>query len=260
MVQGNGCLSNWRKLNCGVPQGSILRPLLFIIYINDITTCCKFTNIVLFADDTNISSIGCKSEDIERDLNEIGSWLLANKFSLHLDKAVQLNLRASASNHQYSMNNCPVIIKQRCKYLGLNLDSELTFKFHIDYVKKRLGKQCGIICKLRHYVPRQLLIRYYKSSINSIIQYGILLYGCTKYSNLGKILSPTEKKFWSFFYFRNRRDHCEDLFQRHKMFSVFELHIYEMLKFVLRSIYQLHSEKYLNECQCDFAPQNFMIY
>ena len=44
------------------------------------------------------------------------------------------------------------------------LNSKLTFKFHIDYVKNRLGNQCGIFCKLRHYVPRQLLIRYYKSN------------------------------------------------------------------------------------------------
>ena len=124
-VQVNGCLSNWRKLKCGVPQGSILGPLLFIIYINDITACCKFTNIIMFADDTNISSIGSKPDDIETDLNEIGCWLLANKLFLNLDKTVQLNLSASASNHQYSMNNCPVIIKQRCKYLGLNLDSKL---------------------------------------------------------------------------------------------------------------------------------------
>ena len=161
----------------------------------------------------------------------------------------------------------------------------MTFKFHIDFVKKRLGKQCAIICKLRHYVPRQLLIRYYKSNISPIIQYGILLYGCTKYSNLEKIylLQKILK-----FIFRNRRDLCEDIFQRHKILSVFELHIYEMLKFALRSVYQLHSEKYLNDlfsfenkrstrkdsyillheplcrkmledCQCDFAQQNLII-
>ena len=56
-----------------------------------------------------------------------------------------------------------------------------------------------------------------------------------------------QKKILKFIYFRNRRDHCEDIFQRHKILSLFELHIYEMLKFVLRSIYQLHSEKYLND-------------
>ena len=83
-VQVNGCLSNLRTLNCGVPQGSILGPL-FIVY-NVITACCKFTNIILFADDTNISSLGCKPEDNDTDLNEMGSWLLAIKLSLILDK------------------------------------------------------------------------------------------------------------------------------------------------------------------------------
>ena len=95
------------KLNCGVPHGSIIGPLLLITYINDITTCCKLKNINLHADDTNISSVGCKPEDSETDLNEIGIWLLANKFSLIL-KTVQINL--TVTNQQYSMDNCPVTI------------------------------------------------------------------------------------------------------------------------------------------------------
>ena len=162
------------KLNCGVPHGSIIGPLLLITYIKDITTSCKLKNINLHADDTNISSVGCKPEDSETDLNEIGSWLLANKFSLIL-KTVQINLTASASNQQYSI--IVRLLLKSCRYLGLKLDSKLKFKFHNDYVKKRLGKQCGIICKLRKYVPRQWLIGYYKSNISPIKQYGILLYG-----------------------------------------------------------------------------------
>ena len=56
-----------------------------------------------------------------------------------------------------------------------------------------------------------------------------------------------KKKKLKFIYFRNRRDHCEDIFRRHKILSAFELHIYEMLKFFLGYIYQLHSEKYFND-------------
>ena len=108
----------------------------------------------------------------ETNCNENGNSQLANKLSLNLDKVVQLNLYSSASNHQYSINNCPFAIKQKCKYLVLNLDSKLKSKFYNDQVK-RFGKQCGKICKVGNCLPSQLLFRYYKSKVNPIIQYGI---------------------------------------------------------------------------------------
>ena len=168
-VEINGHLSNWRKVNCGVPQGSILGSLLIIKYINDLPECCKHTDVILFADDTNRSSIGCNKNQIESDLKEISCWLVANKLSLNLEKTVQMNINTSASIPSFTINNCPVSLKQVFKYLGLRLDSKLSFVANIDYVKKRLGKQCGIISKLRHYVPRKLLLRYYKSKINTIV-------------------------------------------------------------------------------------------
>ena len=82
----NGPLPNWRKVNCGVPEGSILGPLLFIINIIDLPGCCKYTGIFIFADDTNISSIGCNRNQIESDLKDISCWLVANKLSLNLEK------------------------------------------------------------------------------------------------------------------------------------------------------------------------------
>ena len=141
-VEINGKGSNWCKVECGVPQGSILGPLLFIIYINDLPNCCKHTEIHLFADDTNISSLGPHRSKIDSDLSDIGSWLVANKLSPNLEKTVQLNLCTSASNKSFSLNNCPISIKLICKYLGVRLDSKLSFVSHVEYVKKRLGKQC----------------------------------------------------------------------------------------------------------------------
>ena len=68
-------------------------------------------------------------------------------------------------------------VRNVCKNLGIYVDSKLSFQSHIEYIKKRLSKQCCIIkqCKLRHYVPRKQLIDYYRSNVNPIVQYGVLV-------------------------------------------------------------------------------------
>ena len=172
---------------------SVLGPLLFVIYINDLPKSCLSTEIILFADDTNITAIGCTPEAIEKDLKSIQNWLQSNKLSLNIEKTIQMNVKPSASKLRFKLNGIPIDVKPMCKYLGICVDSKLSFVSHIEYVKKRLGKQCGIISKLRHYVPRHLLMQYYKTNVQPIIQYGILVYGCCSFSSLKPILTLQKK-------------------------------------------------------------------
>ena len=241
-VEVNGVSSGWRNISCGVPQGSILGPLLFLIYINDLPRSCPSTEVLLFADDTNLTAINCQINNLQNDLANLNNWLNASKLVLNMSKTVQMNINASSS---FSLNNCVVHVKLVCKYLGIYIDNKLSFQSHIDFVKVRLGKQSGIISKLRHYVPRAQLINY-RTNVVPIVQFGLLVYGCCSYKSL-EPLYILQKKILKFIYFRNRRENCDDIFQSNCLLTIYELHVYELLKFVLRSLIQQHCPTFLND-------------
>ena len=206
--------------------------------------CCDSVDVFLFADDTNLSGLTPKS--IAKDLKSVKSWLNANKLVLDVNKTICMNLGNSASkNVPVYLNNCIAQCEPVCKYLGKMLESKLSFVSHVDYVMKMLGTQGGIISKLRHFVPNKELKLYYNSNVKSIIQYEVFVFGCCCSSAILRILQ-IQKKIVKLIHFRKERDHSFDLLEKHKVLNVFELHVYELLKFVLRSINGQHCEQNLN--------------
>ena len=142
-VNVNGACSSWKSIVCGVPQGSILGPLLFLIYINDLPLVCKSLDVILFADDTNLTAINKDDNSVQEDLQSINNWLIANKLILNMDKVVQMNItnKSSASKSVFKFDDVSNEVRNLCKYLGIYVDSKLSFQSHIEYIKKRLSKQ-----------------------------------------------------------------------------------------------------------------------
>ena len=116
---------------------------------------------------------------------------------------------------------------------------------HIESVLERLGRQCGIVSKLRHYVPRNVMFRYYSSNIKPIIQYGLLVYGCVSYRTLEPILKM-KKKILRLVLFLKYRQSVSKYFDILYILTVHQLYVYELIKFVLRSFNKLHTVDYLN--------------
>ena len=139
----NGACSSWKSIVCGVPQGSILGPLLFLIYINDLPLVCKSLDVILFADDTNLTAINKDDNSVQEDLQSINNWLIANKLILNKDKTVQMNIRNknSASKSMFKFDDVSIEVRNLCKYLGIYVDSKLSFQSHKEYIRKRLSKQ-----------------------------------------------------------------------------------------------------------------------
>ena len=109
----------------------------------------------------------------------------------------------------------------------------------------KLTKQSGIISMLRHYVPRSTLIRYYEANVRPLIQYGVLIYGCTSFSSLCDI-EKLQRKIFRLNFFKRFKDSISPILLKHGVLTVHELYVYELLKFVLRSVLSLHSESYFN--------------
>jgi hypothetical protein len=192
----NGCQSGTREITHGVPQGSILGPLFFLIYINDIQNVQSNVSPRLFADDTalifhdnDISNLKLKAEEY---LLKLYKWYLLNKLALSIDKSNFLLFHGKRKNPAInfqslniqgeSINRCPSV-----KYIGLRLDETLSWRPHVDDLCKSLSKLFGIFYNIRHFLNDSLARGIYYAMIHSRIKYGIEVYGASSSVSLNKL-------------------------------------------------------------------------
>ena len=181
----NGKSSEWNEIKAGVPQGSILGPLFFLIYINDLPKNLE-SKPKIFADDTSLFSVVLdqilSSRELNRDLARISEWAFQWKMSFNPDPSKQavevyFSVRHNPANAPpLSFNNINIETNEYQKHLGLALDSKLSFRHHLDGKIKKANKGIGLIHRLRKYVPRKSLLTIYKSYIRPHLDYGDIIY------------------------------------------------------------------------------------
>ena len=149
----NDDCSDLLDMTCGVPQGSVLGPILFIIYINDICNVSDVVKCVLFADDTNIFCSERNLTDLQltlnRKLGKLFVWFSVNKLSLHLSKTnyILFRNRSADTDLNIYINTINVTRVQSSKFLGIIIDENLNWKPHIQLVKSNLSKALSSIYK-----------------------------------------------------------------------------------------------------------------
>jgi len=165
----NNNWSSWKEVQHGVPQGSILGPLLFLIYINDLSKNISDKSIpILFADDTSFILTSYDTSELRRKANEvfniINKWFYSNSLMLNYTKTYFLQFQAKANNgnniHMLHINETIATVKS-IKFLGLTIDTILNWKNHISDVKNRLNKACYAIRSIKPFMSLTVLISTY---------------------------------------------------------------------------------------------------
>jgi hypothetical protein len=169
----------------GVPQGSVLGPLLFIIYINDLPNALLHSKPILFADDTSLyyssKSINNLYTNVNDDLKKLNEWFMVNRLSLNISKTnyVHFTKLHMTHNHNQCIKLGNNIIKQKnhLKFLGLNIDAQLTWQQHIDGIRGKIRSAVYALNRVKNILPRKALVNLYHSLIQSHLNYGISLWG-----------------------------------------------------------------------------------
>ena len=188
----NGFESKNKIMNHGVPQGSVLGPILFLIYINDLHRCIKYSSTYHFADDTNLLHISNDYKSLQSkvnyDLFSLHKWLTANKISLNDGKTelIYFRKRGPPPNLRIKLHGKVLIPTKTVKYLGVYLDEFLSGEAHCQELVKKLNRGNGMLAKARHYVPQFHLINIYHAIFASHLTYGAQVW-------TPKLISVTEK-------------------------------------------------------------------
>ena len=200
----------------GVPQGSVLGPLLFLIFINDLPGASDLFSW-LFADDTALALSSDNIQDLEIRFNcevkKVHNWLLANRLSVHyMDKTQFMIVQApnkknratTSSNFKLFMGNHEIERTDNYKYLGILIDDKLSWDLQIDKLCSKLSSVCGVLSKVRHYLDRESLMLIYNSLFDSRLRYGILAWGTSSEQKLSKlrVLQNRAVRFITFSSFR----------------------------------------------------------
>ena len=237
-------LSDGEKVKLGVPQGSILGLLLFLLYINDlpgsINNLSNLSKLTLFAEDSNIIFTRPNPTEFEEEINKVFEkiiiWFQINLLLLNLNKTYYIQF-LSKTNYAVNVNISHKTnrISNVCytNFLGLMLDSTLSWKPHTDQLISKLNSACYVINSLKSLILLETIRMIYFASVNSIISYGIIFWSNSNYSNT---IFKLQKTVIRIMMNAGSRESCRELFKKLNILPLHSKYILSLLLFVVKNI------------------------
>jgi hypothetical protein len=244
-VEINHTRSSALEIKCGVPQGSILGPILFLIYINDLPFSSKLMPII-FADDTNVflggKSINQCIETINIEMNNLIKWIQCNRLSLNVTKTNYIIFSKSkvlsANLLPLTINNTVIDRVYSLKFLGIVIDDKLSWSEHIKYIRGKISRSIGMLSCARKNLDRKTLIQLYYAFIYPYLSYCIDVWGhCSQ--QLFFSVFKTQKRALRIISFSKRLAHTEPLFKSFEILPLQAIYILALSKFMYKFYFRL---------------------
>lgn len=250
VVKINENISSPLPLKCGVPQGSILGPLLFLIYINNIHNIGLKGHITLYADDTCLFYFGSNINEIvtvaQNDLDTLQKWFSSNLLTINTAKTNYIIF--AAKNKQIkpytplTINSVPINKVNTEKYLGLILDSTLTWKPHIDKIKCKLTSLLGCLRRIAKCLPITVRYTIYNSLVKPHIDYLIEVWGSAYKTNLNK-LQILQNKIIKVLFHYNYLTPTTKIYKETKLMNLSQIYKYNTCILIHKILHkEIHSE------------------
>ena len=243
--------SRLENISCGVPQGSVLGPLLFLLYINDIHSSVPNSKLKLFADDTSLFTSGKNVNELITETNaalsNLNNWFISNKLSLSIEKTSfsffsPCNERIQDLNcgRNLILNNTVIKHVNCCKYLGVYIDENMSWLNHVEFVKNKLLRFVGIFYKMRSILPSATCKQLYFALLYPHLIYGVELYANTT-ENIIDPLVKMNNRLLRILQNKNMRTHVCELYKAYNTLPIQRLHELHVAKLIQKFVHNCNS-------------------
>ena len=233
-VKVNNIVSDFKPINAGVPQGSVLGPILYLIYVNEIPNISDKFSTCLFADDTTLIFENSNKYDLfnqcDYGVNLFFSWCCANRLSINISKTNLMlfsNVLTSTDIADVFINNIKIDYKSSTRFLGVIIDDKLKFNLHIKEISKKISKNVGVLYKLKQYVPQNTLLSVYRSIIECYINYCNIIFGNASDIHLSPLV-VSQKKAVRIIADQPPLTHSNPIFQNYRLLKVPDFYKYNI--------------------------------
>lgn len=249
-VSINNYKSNCHDIDLGVPQGSVLGPLIFLLYINDLAVEISSDCVVLFADDTSIAVSASTHDELQNNLNTISSqftnWCNRNKLFVNTNKTVcmQFYNRKITTPNAVTVNGALIQYVDSTKFLGVHIDSNMRWQTHINIVSKKINSGYYAILQLKSSLENRQLINVYYALIYSAIQYNIALWGNSSGAERILIL---QKRVVRLIFNLDQRESCRPYFKNNNILTVSCVYILKCISWVKTNLQSFQQNENFHE-------------